>query len=246
MSDKILITKQTTPEEITQVISKLREHKGKEKEVLKIIKEALGFGHQFVVNLFFEEALTHQHLNRISDMEKTVLKASYYVNKYKLTEWNSRLFRFMGRVADYKGQYKKAISYYKKSIKYVNLDPEPFRSLELEGLLAFAILMSGKIEKGYKYSKKTYLKYTNTKVGLALKQKDYFTWEVWRSGVGIRTINTLLDKQSLPFHGKKYNFSMSDANNWLLEVEAELNAKGYDFSYRKSELSELKEKLKLN
>lgn len=246
MKDKTLITKQTTPEEITQIISKLREQKGKEKEVLKVINEALSLGHQFIVNLFFEEALTNQHLymndrsnkNALIDMQKSVLKAGFYIKKHNLDMWLSRYFRFLGRIEDYKNNFNKAIYFYKKSIKYVDLDPEPFRVFELEGFLAFAILMSGKIEKGYKFSRETYSKYTNTKVGLALKQKDYFTWEVWRSGVAIRTINALLDK--------KYNFRISDVNNWLLEVEAELNAKGYDFSYRKSELSELKEKLKLN
>lgn len=246
MLNKILITKSTSPEEISKYIFTLREQKGKEKEVLKVINEALSFGHEFIANLFFEEALTHQHSymvdnsNRkaLNDMEKVILKASFYVNKYKLTEWNSRLFRFMGRIADYRQQFKKAIIYYKKSIKFVKYDPEPFRIFELEGFLAFAILMSGDIKKGYEYSKDVYSKYTKTKIGTDLKKKDYFTWEVWRSGVAIRTINALIDK--------KVAFNLSDLKNWLTEVESELNVKGYDFSYRKSELSDLKEKLKLN
>lgn len=246
MLNKLLITNNTSFEEIRQIIAKLREKRGSEKETLNLISEALKFGNGFVTNLFFEEALTHQHLymvdnsNRkaLNDMEKVILKASFYVNKYKLTEWNSRLFRFMGRIADYRQQYKKAIIYYKKAIKFVNSDPEPFRVFELEGFLAFAILMSGDIKKGYKYSLDVYYKYMKTKIGEELKKKDYFTWEVWRSGVAIRTVNALIDK--------KVTFNLNEITKWLKEVEVELSVKGYDFSYRKSELSDLKEKLKLN
>lgn len=62
MLNKILITKSTSPEEISKYIFTLREQKGMEKEVLKVINEALSFGHEFIANLFFEEALTNQHL----------------------------------------------------------------------------------------------------------------------------------------------------------------------------------------
>lgn len=246
MLNKLLITKETSPQEVTKYISILREQKGKEKEVLKIINEALSFGHEFVANLFFEEALTNQHLymndssnkKALVDMQKSVLKAGLYINKYNLTKWQSRYFRFLGRIEDYKKNFKKSSFYYKKSIKFVNSDPEPFRVFELEGFLAFAILMSGDIKKGYKYSKDVYSKYTKTKIGIDLKKKDYFTWEVWRSGVVIRTINALIDK--------KVTLNLSEITKWIKEVEAELGVKGYDFSYRRLELSDLKEKLKLN
>ncbi len=246
MLNKLLITKSTSPEDVTKYISTLREQKGNEKEVLKVINEALSFGYEFITNLFFEEALTNQHLymndtsnkGAIVDMQKSVLKAGFYINKYSLTKWQSRYFRFLGRIEDYKKNFKKSIFYYKKAIKYVNSDPESFRIFELEGFLAFAILMSGDIKKGYKYSKDVYSKYTKTKIGIDLEKKDYFTWEVWRSGVVIRTINALIDK--------KVTLNLSEITKWIKEVEAELGVKVYDFSYRRSELSDLKEKLKLN
>jgi beta-xylosidase len=97
---KLLITKTTSVEDIRQEIANLREQKGKETETLKLINESKDFGHDFVANLFFEEALTYQRLymndnsdkKALSDMEKTILKASFYVNKYKITKLNSRLF----------------------------------------------------------------------------------------------------------------------------------------------------------
>lgn len=242
MLNKLLITKTTSFEEIRQAIGKLREQKGKEKETLRLISESLSFGHDFVINLFFEEALTHQHLymndssnkKALFDMEKAILMASLYVNKYKIIKLNSRLFRFMGRVADYKKQYKKAINYYKKSIKFVNLDPEPFRFLELEAFLSYSVMMSGEYSKGLKLAKVVYSKFLKSPEGKKLKINDYNTWVIWMSGVTIRTVNALIEK--------KVNFNLTEIEVWIKDTEKYLNQKG-DFSYRKAEIKELWTKL---
>ena len=125
--------KSTSLEEIRQVIGKLREQKGKEKQTLELINEALSFGHDFVANLFFEEALTYQHLKSVSEMEKAVLKAKFYIDKYKLINLKSRLFTFLGKIGGLKGRYDKAITNYKKAGK----------SFEVLGHLSYSIIMSG-------------------------------------------------------------------------------------------------------
>lgn len=232
-------------EKIRQAIGKLREQKGKEKETLKLINEALSFGHDFIVNLFLEEALTHQHLymndstnkKALADMEKAILKANSYVNKYKLNKWNSRLYRFMGRVADYRGQYKKAISLYKKSIKFVNLDPEPFRIFELKSFLSFSLIMSGKYLEGDKLAGQVYKIFVSSE-GKLLKDKDYKTWFIWLSGHVMRILNAYLDK--------KVNYDKTRANEQLEFLEKEFSLKKFEFGYRKQEFEELKNRLKLN
>lgn len=242
MLDKLLITKTTSFEDVSQAIVKLREQKGKEKETFKLINDALVFGNEFVINLFFEEALTHQHLymndntnkKALSDMEKAILKASFCVSKYKITKLNSRLFRFMGRVADYRGQYKKAINYYRKSIKFVNLDPEPFRFLELEAFLSFSTIMSGQYSKGLKLAKVVYNKFLKSQEGKKLKKDDYNTWAIWMSGITIRTANALIDK--------KISFNLQEIESWIKDTEKYLNKKS-DFLYRKDELNKLKERI---
>ncbi len=239
MPDKLLITKTTSFEDIRQEIGKLREQKGKEKETLKLINEALFFGHDFVINLFFEEALTHQHLymndnsnkKALSDMEKSILKASFYVNKYKITKLNSRLFRFMGRVADYRGQFKKAINYYKESVKFVKLDPEPFRIFELEAFLSYSIIMSGEYSNGYKLARRLYNKFINSDQGKILKKNDCTTWTIWMSGITIRTVAALIEK--------KVSFNLKDIENWIKDTEKYLVNKKNEFSYRKAEVKEL-------
>lgn len=232
MTDKLLITKTTSFEDISQAIGKLREQKGKEKETLKLINEALLFGHDFVVNLFFEEALTHQHLymndnsnkKALLDMEKAILKAGFYINKYKVTELNSRLFRFMGRIADYKKQYKKAIVYYKKSDK----------NLEIEGFISYSTIMSGQYNKGLELSKSIYNKFLKSPEGKKLKQVDYNTWAIWMSGVTIRTVNALIEK--------KVNFNLQEIEMWIKDTEKYLNKEDV-FSYRKDELNNLKKRI---
>ena len=89
----------------------LREKKGREKDVLNLIDQALKFGHDWVINLFWEEALTWQHLimnentklngadkikksAAILQMQKTILRAKFYVEKYELKRWKSRVHIF--------------------------------------------------------------------------------------------------------------------------------------------------------
>lgn len=222
-----------TFEEIRQEIGKLREQKGKEKETLKLINEALNFGHDFVANSFFEEALTHQHLymndssskKAITDMEKVILKAKFYINKYNLVKLNSKLFTFLGKVADYKQEYKKAIRFYRKTDM----------NLEASGHLSRSMIMAGQFDKGYKLARSVYNKFLSSSEGKELKKKSYQTWIIWLSGLVIRTINALYDK--------KVNFDKKEINRWISLIEKELNSKKAEFSYRKQELNDLKARL---
>lgn len=249
MLKKLLITTNTSPEEISDYIKNLREQKGKEVEVLKVVDSALEYGHDFVINLFWEEALTYQHmvmndpLNRgaLMKMQESILKAKFYITKYKLTHWNSRLYRFLGRLSDYQKDYKKAVNFYKKAIKFYKTDPEiklgyP-RNLELEAFLSFSLIMSGSFSKGSKLAKTTYKKFFETKEGRNLKKLDYMTWGIWMSGITIRTINAFVDKKLL--------FNRKEFLSWLNETEKYLKPASL-FSYRLSEIEDLKQKFLLN
>lgn len=238
------ITQKTSPQEISEYIKSLREQRGKEKETLEVINKALGYGHDFVINLFWEEALTYQHIlmndssnhPALINMENVILQAKFWIEKYKVTKWYSRLYRFMGRVSDYKGEFTKSTNYYKRAIKFSKLDPEPFRVLELKAFLSYALIMSGRLDLGYKLGRKLSNDFESTHEGRELKKNDYYTWAVWRSGIVIRTINA--------FISKNITFDKKEMSEWLKQVESEL-AKG-DFSYRKAEIEKLKEKLQIN
>lgn len=213
-----------TFEEIRQLIGNLREQKGKEKETLKLIDEVLSFGHGFVVNLLFEEALTYQHLGLVIEMEKSVLKAKKYIGNYKIIELKPRLNIFLGKVYDSKKQYKKAISAFKNSDK----------SFEATGHLSYSMIMDGQTDSGYKLAKSTYKKFFDSKEGKELKKKDYSAWAIWMSGLVIRTINALI--------AKSVNFNSKEIEDWIKNTEKYLDNKNL-FSYRKEEIKKLWTKL---
>lgn len=237
----ITITPTTSPREIAEYIKDLREQEGKEKEVLALINKARTFGHNFVINLFWEEALTYQHLymndptekSAIAKMQKAVEEAKLYIEKYDLGRWKSRLYRFLGRISDYKGKYRDSVNFYQKSIKYVRLDPEPFRIFELKAFLYFAMIMNGKAKEGIRSSRRLFNDFALTPAGRKLKRSDYQTWAIWRSGIAIKTVGAILDKG--------LTFNKDDLLNWLGKAEIDL-ASG-DFSYRKTEITKLEERL---
>jgi tetratricopeptide (TPR) repeat protein len=257
MPTKMLqITSKSSPKEISDYIAKLREQKGKEQEVLHLIEKSLSFGHDFVINLFWEKALTNQHLimnedakgesankkarsHNLLKMEQTVMNAKYYIVRFDLERWKHRLYRFMGRICDYQGDYKRAITYYKKSISYAKIDPEYLeyrypRWLEVKGFLSFSLIMSGSTSRGYELAWKTFNNFDTDRDAIFLKENDYVTWAIWKSGIPVRTINAFLDK--------KVTFDRKDAVKWLLQVEALLRG-DRNFKYRKNEVILLRKKL---
>ena len=256
------ISLQTKLKDILKEISVLREEKGREEDVAKVIEKALRAGHDWEVNLLFEKALNYQHMvmneeaknendkdlvarkTSLLNMEETILEAKFYIEKYKLMQWKSRIHRFLGRLYDYKNESKKAIAEYEKALTFVNEDPDYAekkipRNLELEAFLAYSTLQSGDMERGLEMSRRTYEKFNKTVEGKRLKKKDYVTWAIWKSGVSIRTIKALLE-QSVEFDKKVML-------NWLNEAEKDLNPINKklwsDFSYRKNEINSIKLKL---
>ena len=257
------IIKNTSLKEILDYISKIREKKEKEKEVLAVIEKALFYGHDFIINLFWEKALTFQHLVMVEEakgenknlqkkkvalleMEKAINETQFFIEKYKLVRWEHRLFRFLGRLADYKRDFKRAVLYYKKSIKVAKKDPEYLekkfpRWLEVEGFLSYSLIMSGQVERGYKMALNVYAKFDKEKEAKALKKDNYTTWAIWRTGIPLRTINALIDK--------KFTFDKKGALEWLSQSESILNPAESmklwtDFKYRKDEIKYLLTKLK--
>lgn len=231
-----------TFKDIKEKIASLREEKGKEKQTLLLVSDAVRFGHGLVVNLMWERVLSYQHMvmngdkNALSKMESETLSAFKYVKDNNLKEWQSRAYRFLGRLHDYQNKFSISVQDYKKAIEIVGLDSEPFIKFELEGFLSYAYIMTGKVDLGYKLAIQTFDKYNSSVLGKSLKKNDYPTWAIWKSGIPIRTLGAFLSKN--------INFDKKLAKKWILEIENDLQ-KG-EFSYRKSELKTLKEKLQLN
>ncbi len=246
-------------------IASLREQKGKEKEALALIEKALSFGYGLVINLFWEEALVYQHTVMVEDakpeeernerkrrealrkMEEAILKGKFHVEKYKLRVWESRLHRFLGRLNDYKGDFNKSVSEYKKAIPLARLDPDftqkgyP-RWLELEGFLAYALVMSGKTEEGISLAKGTFKKFDTTREGEALAKKDYYTWAVWKSGISIRVIGALL-KRGITFSRKQMVIWLAEAEKVLAYPKDAKIWGDKNFQFRKDEIASIRSRM---
>lgn len=250
----------TSPEKMLEMIAHEREKKDGQDNTLKIINKAIDVMHDFIVNLYFERAHIYQLMymterdkldkgdvgkNRQSlrKMEKFINETRKYIDSNGLKRWLHRLYRFYGKLNEYKGNYKAAVEYYKKSLKYLRTDPEYVekgvpRGLELEGFLSSAMIMNGDIEKGLRKAKAVYKKYESTKLGRQLKNKDYTTWAIWRTGCVIYAARGLVK-------GKLAEIDKKEILDWLNEAEKYLyppkTVKVWaDFQFRKDEIKALK------
>jgi len=264
----IKITLNTTPRAVLDSIANLREQKGKEKQVLALIEEAIKSGNSYIIQLFWEEFIVHQHVimserareegerdaekmrKALLGMETAIKEADYYIKKYKLNYWEHRLHRFWGRLYDYKGLFNKAVVEYKKAIPLARQDPEVKekgypRWLEAKAFLSYSLIMSGKTKEGVALAKEAFGQLNEGPDGKYLKKKDYFTWAVWLSGIPIRTIGALIDKNITFNRGEMLSW-LSQAQGVLLIPKGEGTWGDKNFQFRKDEIETLRRKLRQN
>lgn len=251
-----------SPKRILKMVTIAREKKGGGRETLKLINKAIDMTHDYVVNLYFERAHIYQlsymterdrlekgdegKMNKaLKKMEKYTKETEKYVVQNNLDRWFHRLYRFFGKINEYKENYKKAVYYYKRSLRHWKKDPEVVekgvpRNLELNGFLASALIMSGEADKGLKLARKTYDRYESTKEGRDLKKKDYTTWAIWGTGCVIYAINGLIKG--------KAEMDKKEVLKWLNEAEKllsppKLTKVWADFQFRRDEIKALKRQL---
>jgi tetratricopeptide (TPR) repeat protein len=262
------ITLDTSPRAVLETIASLREQKGKGEETLALIREAIENGNSYVIQLFWEEFIVYQHLvmterakaeeerdeNKIRrallQMDKVVKEARYFIEKYNLKNWRHRLHRFLGRLYDYKGLFKRAVVEYKKAIPLAKDDPEVKekgypRGLEVKAFLSYSLIMSGDAKRGMELARRTYRDLASGPDGRYLKRKDYFTWAVWLSGIPIRTTSALIDKRQT-FDNQGMLFWLSQAEKVLVIPEGARTWGDKNFQFRKDEIAAIRRRIKAN
>lgn len=264
MDNQILIT--NSFEQLRGIVAKHREQKGKDSQTLDFVDGILHRTHDLILELILEKHLVYQHMVMEEDakpfskrnkkrrdlglkgMKQAALEAQKWMIQNRLKNWESRVNRCLGRVADYNKDYKKAILCYKKAIATSKKDPEwtdlkvP-RWLELEAFLAYSTLMQGNLAKGILLSKQVYKKFVTSKEALYLRKVDYPTWAIWTTGIPIRTTKALIEK--------KAKFDKKEVLDWLGEasklIEKPVGGNKWvgkiDFGFRKDEISSLKRQL---
>lgn len=209
-----IITKENLPVILTQ-IGVEREKKGTSEVLIphirKVREEVEKLGEtSTVVQLYQEEFLSAQHM--VMEEKAKKLKANPFraakgmfimettskvMEKY--TEGNgenldpvikARVFRFLGRYADYKGQFGKSEAYYRKGLAYFDQSTKPeerFNRLEFLGFLSYSLIKQGKTEEGIDLVQQTLKNFDESDEGKWLKENNYYAWAVWKSGIEIRT-----------------------------------------------------------
>jgi tetratricopeptide (TPR) repeat protein len=196
----------------------LREQKGKQEKALeeaRAIRERL---HEEIVDLYWEEYLIGKHMvMEVRDkqglwnlplkvkgiakgfflMRKSALKAEKYINEHNVEEKRPRSGRFLGEVEMFSKRYGKAVKHFRRSVELFNKQEDwsqRINALELSGFLAEALILNGKTQKGIDLAKRTFKAYDEGD-GERLKENDYYTWAVWKSGCIIKVWHALFAKR---------------------------------------------------
>ena len=270
MTERPLSEIEVTPENLPalrQEIASLREEKGREEETLRLINrvrpEAIKLEeHEHVVNLYWEEHLVGQHMimmekskadeidfERIAEglkiMEEATIKGQEYIDANSVESLRPRSHRFLGRVADYKGEFNESRQHYEKAVELFEKEEDLMsrvNRLEIQGFLAYSLIMTGEIQEGLELGRRTFTEFDVSPDGKKLKEKDYYTWAVWKSGVAIRIINELVSRDG--------EYDREELTNWLDEAELILIIPEGDetwgdknFQFRKDEIEAVRKKL---
>lgn len=243
-----LLTKENLPQ-IKERISNLREQPGHEQEVLSLISKIRGFAYnthldEDAVDLYWEEFLIQRHLGNVDAMVSVAKEADEYIQEFSVETKRARNYRFMSEASIANGNFKTAVDQASQGIRaYANMeDPrERVNVLEIRGILAEATIRMGDIDKGVNIGLAT-LEEFNRDDGQLLKDRDYYTWAVWKSGVIVKMWNAILDTgQNLPNVQKEQLLSDLDQTEQSLNV----NTTGMpsNFEIRKKQIANIREKL---
>ena len=168
-----------------------------------------------VVQLYQEEFLSAQHMvmeERSKGFKANPIRAAKGIlhmefSSRKMEKYTSknaerldpvvrtRIFRFLGKSADYKGQYKKSERYYRKGLEYFEHSvkvEERYNRLEFLGFLSYSLVKQDKTEEGIKLAQQTLTDFDTSEEGKWLKENDYYVWAVWKSGIEIRTVDHII------------------------------------------------------
>jgi len=207
--------------------------------IQKVRQETAKFNPTITMQLFQEEFLCAQHeiMNPNGDKKrgmKAMLASVVGMEEYSLLHGkeidpfvNNRRFRFYGRLFDGLGQFALSQKCYEKCNK----------SLEISGFIANSLFRQGLEIQGRKLVDKTLNDFDTSPEGISLKERDYYTWAVWKSGIEIRTIHYFIDKyktkSGILTGNKKRDRYLK--NMWS-DASKILSKPNYNFDIRQNEL----------
>lgn len=236
MSDTITATitaQQQLSQKFFELLTKLRETKGQENQTLDYISQVLNLTQTQIAKLFFEKAFVYQHLvmshtdvgNNLKLMEQSALDAHDIIVKHNLTDLLGDDLRFLGRVYDYNHDYPQAHTFYLQALDFYKKQNHP-RVLEINAFICANLINQNKIDEGLSLAQKTYADFDQ----IPLKQSDFYTWAVWKTGIYPRIVKALINQ--------KVNFDHNEIKNILQNDQKLLTSPNYNFCLRLDEIIE--------
>ena len=233
-------------QERLRLVANLREQSGKESETLQEVDRLLNScvdDWECVARLWWEKALTYQHLvmkkinieENKQEMSESAMKAHEIVENNHLDNLKGDDYRFLGRVADYSKHFEEAKEYYKKALEIYLGKP---RELEIKGFMAVVLINLGDVNGGIQLAKTTFDEFDNN----SLKQEDYFTWAVWKSGLWPRVVKTLVARK-INYNKEELLSYLERSEDILKNPQGEITWGDENFQYRIDEIKEARKSL---
>lgn len=249
-------------------VASTREIKGKDTEALnmarKVRAEAMKLGeHEHVVNLYWEEYLIGKHLLMATRneemgagdrlrlraqgfllMRNTSKAAFVYIEKHNVENLRPRSHRFLGKMDMLTKRYGKAIEHFSTGVELFQKMDDPVQrvnALELSGFLAEAMILSGFIPPGIDLAVNTFSRYDEGD-GAELRDRDYYTWAVWKSGCATKLWNAFIEK-GVKLSGqtrRELTQMLDSANECLVFPDGASTWGDKNFAIRKQEISSIK------
>jgi|GEM_PF-1235692 len=252
-------------EERLKKLSGLREEKGRDEEallmadeVLKEIKEE-GAGAKPEAQLWLEKSLIWQHVymnernkgeggdggkmeEAKKEMEESIKTAERVMEDGGVDRGDPvlRIDMYLGQAAVERKDYQKAKEAYEKAIEVVK---SPTNRLEFKMRLCEPVIMLGEIKEGVRLAQTTDEEF-DMGVGEELKEKDYITWVIWKSGIWIRVARSLDKKGEVGEYKDLVIGKLSEMEESLDESKILTNKWAENpFKIRLDEIETLKKKI---
>ena len=247
----------------------LREESGQSPAVLRQADRLEGRLHEEVVDFIWEHYLIGKHMimdarkksgliylpEKVIEMAEgyrlmrsSAFRAQKYINENHVDTKRPRSGRFLGEVEMLIGNHKKAAEYFGRSVSLFNKMEDPserVNALELSGFWVESLILGGKVKEGIEVAKETFKNYDQDD-GLNLKNRDYYTWAVWKSGCAIKVWHALLYKKvSVAGENRENLIEMLREAERIVNPSPETKIWG-DFTRRREEIASIKGRLKLD
>jgi hypothetical protein len=175
-------------------------------------------------------------------MKEMAELAHDYIADHNVEEKLTRSHRFMGEVSQFDGDFSSAVRHFSQAISLFDEEKDfdqRINGVELRGFLAEALILTGATDEAINLAVETF-KFYDKGDGKVLREKDYDTWAIWKSGVPIKVWQGVFDSNTTLLSEQRETLE-----NMLGQAESTLMIEETwaDFQHRKNEIVAIKKKL---